>query len=141
MTVNQSQSASEGTERTTVAAIFSDRAAAEHAINDLKAFGLRDDQIGVAMRERSAQGELIEEPGTKAVEGAVGGAVGGGLLGGVAGFLVGAGALVIPGIGPQRRGWSTGVRVWISRWHRDRRCGPWRGSGWPGRCVSGHGHP
>lgn len=86
--------------RQTVAALFQSRQDAENAINALKASGFRGDQIGVAMRDRTAQGELIEDTGSKAAEGAATGAVGGGLLGGVVGFLVGIGALAIPGIGP-----------------------------------------
>jgi Heat induced stress protein YflT domain len=88
------------TGRKTVAALFQNRQDAETAINALKANGFRGDQIGIAMRDRTAQGELIEETGSKAAEGAVTGAVGGGLLGGIAGFLIGIGALAIPGIGP-----------------------------------------
>jgi hypothetical protein len=87
-------------DRKAVAALFHNPADGERAINALKAAGFKGDQIGVAMRDRNAQGYLIEEHGTKATEGAVSGAVGGGLLGGLAGFLVGIGALAIPGIGP-----------------------------------------
>jgi len=86
--------------RQTVGALFQNRSDAENAINALKARGFRGDQIGIAMRDRTAQGQLIEETGTKAAEGATTGAVSGGLLGGVVGFLVGVGALAIPGIGP-----------------------------------------
>lgn len=86
--------------RKTVAALFRNRDDAENAINALKANGFRGDQIGIAMRDRTAQGKLIEDTGSKAAEGAATGAVGGGLLGGVVGFLVGVGALAIPGIGP-----------------------------------------
>jgi hypothetical protein len=87
--------------RSTVAAVFRDRHQAERAIDDLRAAGFTGDQIGVALRDRTEQGELIEETGTNAVEGAVSGALGGGLLGGVAGFLVGlVSALALPGIGP-----------------------------------------
>lgn len=86
--------------RQTVAALFENRADAESAINSLKAAGFRGDQIGIALRDRSAQGKLIEDTGSKAAEGAASGAVGGGLLGGLLGFLVGVGALAIPGIGP-----------------------------------------
>jgi hypothetical protein len=86
--------------RQTVAALFSNRQKAEDAINALKARGFRGDAIGIAMRDRTAQGELIEDTDTRAAEGAATGAVGGGLLGGVVGFLVGVGALAIPGIGP-----------------------------------------
>lgn len=66
----------------------------------MKALGLRGDQIGIAMRDRTTQGELIEDTGTHAAEGAVSGAVGSGVLGGLIGFLVGIGALTIAGIGP-----------------------------------------
>lgn len=86
--------------RKTVAALFRTREDAENAINALKANGLRGEQIGIAMRDRTAQGELVKETGSKAAEGAATGAVGGGLLGGIVGFLVGVGALAIPGIGP-----------------------------------------
>jgi hypothetical protein len=86
--------------RTTVAASFDDRADAERAVNALKAAGFSGDQIGVALRDRTAQGELMEDTGTKAATGAATGALGGGLLGGLVGWLVGIGALAIPGIGP-----------------------------------------
>src|SRR5688572_29902111 len=86
--------------RQTVAASFEDRDDAERAINALKASGFAGDQIGVALRDRTAQGQLVEDTGTKAGAGAASGALGGGLLGGLVGFLVGAGALAIPGIGP-----------------------------------------
>jgi hypothetical protein len=89
------------TTRAVVAAVFTDRSAAERAIDALRAAGFSGKQVGVAMRDRSEAGELIKDTGTSAVEGAVSGAVGGGLLGGVAGFLVGlVSALVIPGVGP-----------------------------------------
>src|SRR5438445_11449576 len=85
-------------DRKAVAALFQNPADGERAINALKNAGFKGDQIGVALRDRNAQGKVIEETGTKATEGAVSGAVGGGILGGLAGFLVGIGALVIPGI-------------------------------------------
>lgn len=86
--------------RQTVGALFQTRMDAENAINALKARGFRGDQIGIAMRDRTEQGQLIEDTGSKAAEGATTGAVSGGVLGGVVGFLVGVGALLIPGIGP-----------------------------------------
>src|SRR4029079_16072887 len=88
------------TGRTTIAGLFGEREAAVAAINDLKDAGFRPDDVGVAMRDRTDQGDLAEETGTKAAEGATAGALGGGLLGGLVGFLVGIGALAIPGIGP-----------------------------------------
>ncbi|HXI17418.1 MAG TPA: general stress protein, partial [Chloroflexota bacterium] len=88
------------TGRSTIAGLFTDRADAERAINDLKAAGFSADSVGVAMRDRTEQNQLVEDTGTHAGAGAVSGALGGGLLGGVVGFLVGVGALAIPGIGP-----------------------------------------
>jgi len=83
-----------------VAGLFTDRKDAERAINELKSMGFTGDEIGVAMRDRTAQGEMVEDTGSRAAEGATAGAVGGGVLGGLAGFLAGIGALAIPGIGP-----------------------------------------
>jgi hypothetical protein len=86
--------------RKTIAGLFTERADAEKAINDLKSAGFRPEDVGVAMRDRNEQNELIEDHGTTAADGAGAGALGGGLLGGLVGFLVGIGALAIPGIGP-----------------------------------------
>jgi hypothetical protein len=88
-------------ERRTVAGLFPDRDRAGQAIDALKAAGFTGDHIGVALRDRTAQGVLLEEAGTQgAEEAAATGALGGGLLGGLAGLLIGIGALVIPGLGP-----------------------------------------
>jgi hypothetical protein len=86
--------------RAVIAGLFTDRDEAVAAIEDIKAAGFRPEDVGVAMRDRTAQGELVEDTGTKAAEGAAAGAVGGGALGALVGFLVGLGALAIPGIGP-----------------------------------------
>lgn len=100
-TPNRPESTRDMTGRSTVAAVFRERSAAERAIDELRAAGFAGDQIGVALRDRDETGRLADDTGTSAVEGAVGGALGGGLLGGLAGFLVGLiSALVIPGIGP-----------------------------------------
>jgi hypothetical protein len=80
--------------------IFRDRESAESGITTLRESGFDQDQIGVAMRDQSAQSQLMMETGTKATEGAATGAAGGGVVGGLIGLLVGAGALVIPGLGP-----------------------------------------
>lgn len=89
--------------RNVVAASFEDRADAERAINALRDAGFPGDRIGVALRDRTAQGQIVEDTGatgSKAAEGAATGALGGSLLGGLVGWLVGLGALAIPGIGP-----------------------------------------
>jgi hypothetical protein len=88
-------------ERRTVAGLFPDRDRAEQAIAALQAAGFAGDQIGVALRERTAQGVLLEETDTQVAEEAAStGALGGGLLGGLTGLLIGLGALAIPGLGP-----------------------------------------
>ena len=89
-----------GSDRPTVVGLFRDRSDAEAAIRDLKSAGFGENDIGAAMRDRDQQGELVDEHGTKAAEGATTGAVSGGVVGGVLGFLAGVGALAIPGIGP-----------------------------------------
>ena len=76
------------------------RASVERAIRRLKDQGFSEDQIGVAIKDRQQQQDLIEGTGTQAAEGATAGAIGGGVLGGVIGLLAGVGALAIPGVGP-----------------------------------------
>jgi uncharacterized protein (TIGR02271 family) len=84
----------------TVVGLFHNQADAERAIKRLKQEGFSEDQIGVALKDRKRQDELIEGTGTQAAEGAATGALGGGVLGGVIGLLAGVGALAIPGVGP-----------------------------------------
>src|SRR6476469_975872 len=81
----------------TVVGLFARRRDAEAAIRDLKAAGFRDDQIGVALQDREAQGELLESTGAKEAQGAAVGALSGGLVGGLIGLL---GSLLVPGVGP-----------------------------------------
>ncbi|MFL5461201.1 MAG: YsnF/AvaK domain-containing protein [Gemmatimonadales bacterium] len=84
----------------TVVGLFHNQADAERAIQRLKERGFAENQIGVAIKDRSKQEDLIEGTGTQAAEGAATGAIGGGVLGGVIGLLAGVGALAIPGVGP-----------------------------------------
>lgn len=84
----------------TVVGLFKNQIDAERAIERLKQEGFSENQIGVAMRDRGQQQELVEGTGTQAAEGAATGAISGGVLGGVVGLLAGVGALAIPGIGP-----------------------------------------
>jgi hypothetical protein len=86
--------------RDTVVGIFHDRDDAQDAINALRDAGFAPDEISVLARDRDQAGALAAETGTEAGAGAATGALTGGLLGGVAGWLVGIGALAIPGIGP-----------------------------------------
>ena len=90
----------ESTTSATVVGLFQNQADAERAIRRLKEEGFSESQIGVAIKDRHQQQDLVEGTGTQAAEGAATGAIGGGVLGGVIGLLAGVGALAIPGVGP-----------------------------------------
>jgi hypothetical protein len=81
--------------------IFSDRAHFEAALDALRAAGFRNSDVSAIIPERDhTTKDLAAEINTKAPEGAATGAGTGAALGGVLGWLVGIGALAIPGIGP-----------------------------------------
>ena len=86
-----------GTHGRTVVGLFTERSDAENAIRQLRDAGFTEQQVGIAMRNRDEQRQLMEDTGTTAAEGAAVGAVSGGVLGGLIGLL---GSLLIPGIGP-----------------------------------------
>src|ERR1700719_1445732 len=69
-------------------------------INQLKVAGFSDDDISVLFPDSEATRHFAHEQHTKAPEGAAAGAGGGVVIGGALGWLVGIGALVIPGMGP-----------------------------------------
>jgi hypothetical protein len=77
-----------------------DVAQAARIVEDLKMAGFSNNDISVLLPDKSGTREFAHEKGTKAPEGAVTGAGAGGLLGGALGWLVGIGALAIPGLGP-----------------------------------------
>lgn len=77
--------------------MFKDRDEAIEAIRALQSAGFKQSQIGVAMKDRGDNRDLLEETGTEAAKGAASGAVGGGVLGGLVGLLS---SLLIPGLGP-----------------------------------------
>jgi hypothetical protein len=67
---------------------------------NLRQAGFTANDISVLFPDRSGTRDFAHEQHTKAPEGAVTGAAGGGVLGGALGWLVGIGALAIPGVGP-----------------------------------------
>jgi len=85
---------------TAVFGIYRSRAAAEEAVDALKAAGYRNTDISVLLPENEGTKDFAHEKGTKAPEGATTGATSGVVIGGVLGGLIGAGALVVPGLGP-----------------------------------------
>lgn len=88
-TRNANQSFTPTLKRSTITAVFPDRAEARHVINDLRAFGLRLDQISVAMRDRRQQDQLITDTGARAATGAANGAAVKRPDGGLRGFFNG----------------------------------------------------
>lgn len=84
-------------------AVFSlvdSQSTAETIVERLRVAGFSGDDISVLLPDRSGTRDFAHKKETKAPEGAVTGAGAGGLAGGALGYLVGIGALAIPGVGP-----------------------------------------
>jgi hypothetical protein len=86
--------------KTSVFAIYADRAGAERAVSGLMNAGFGSEAISVLLPENLGAREIGTEKATKAPEGATAGAGTGAVLGGALGLLAGIGALAIPGVGP-----------------------------------------
>src|SRR5262252_2640724 len=69
-------------------------------VERLRAAGFSNDDISVLCPDKAGTKDFAHEQHTKAPEGAAAGAGTGGVLGGALGWLVGIGALAIPGLGP-----------------------------------------
>jgi hypothetical protein len=72
----------------------------EQVVEQLKVAGFRNDDISVLFPDKQSTRDFAHEKNTKAPEGAAAGAGAGLVLGGTLGWLVGIGALAIPGLGP-----------------------------------------
>ncbi len=88
------------TNNKSVFGIFMKRTDVETAIDALKAEGFSSADVSVLLPENVKSGELATEQSTKAPTGAAVGVGSGAAVGGALGWLVGIGALAIPGIGP-----------------------------------------
>jgi uncharacterized protein (TIGR02271 family) len=77
-----------------------DSAQAEALVDRLKAEGISKNDISALLPDTRETRDFSKNVGTKAPEGAAAGIGTGGLLGGGLGWLVGIGALAIPGLGP-----------------------------------------
>lgn len=81
--------------------IYNDRASFESGVDALRAAAFRAADISAILPERDrTTKDLAHEINTKAPEGIAAGAGSGAAAGGVLGWLVGIGALAIPGVGP-----------------------------------------
>jgi hypothetical protein len=81
--------------------LYKDRASFETAVDALRTAGFRNSDVSAILPDRDhTTKDLAHEINTKTPEGIAAGAGAGAALGGVLGWLVGVGALAIPGIGP-----------------------------------------
>ena len=80
--------------------IARDRSQAVSIVERLRAAGFSNNSISVLLPDKTGTRDFAHEQHTKAPEGAAAGAATGGVLGGGLGWLVGIGALAIPGLGP-----------------------------------------
>src|ERR1700756_525943 len=85
---------------TAVFGIYPSLTSVEISVDELKSAGFRNTDISVLFPESSGTRDFAHEKSTKAPEGATTGAGTGGVLGGALGWLMGIGALAIPGLGP-----------------------------------------
>jgi hypothetical protein len=85
--------------KTAVLGIYPDYSSVEHAVDVLKEAGFRNTDISVLFPEKAGSKNFAHDKGTRAPEGAVTGAGTGAIVGGTLGWLVGIGALAIPGLG------------------------------------------
>jgi hypothetical protein len=80
--------------------IFKNRAHVEQGLSLIRDNGFRPEDVSVLLPETLGNKDMGVENATKSPEGAASGGAAGAVAGGVLGWLVGIGALAIPGIGP-----------------------------------------
>ncbi len=85
---------------TSVYGIYTHRTELENGIDQLRSNQFRHEDISVLMPHNDGNKELATELNSKAPEGATTGGATGALVGGTLGWLLGIGALAIPGLGP-----------------------------------------
>jgi len=85
---------------TAVFGIYRNRADVENAVDTLRREEFRNTDISVLFPENEGTKDFAHEKKTKAPEGTATGATTGAIVGGGLGWLVGIGALAIPGLGP-----------------------------------------
>jgi hypothetical protein len=82
-----------------VLGIYPDYSSVENAVDVLKEAGFRNTDISVLFPEKAGSKNFAHDKGTRAPEGTAAGAGTGAIVGGTLGWLVGIGALAIPGLG------------------------------------------
>jgi hypothetical protein len=87
-------------ENIAVFGIFSTYSSVELAVDELRDSGFRNVDISVLLPQNIGSKDFAHKSATRALEGPTSGASAGAVLGGALGWLVGVGALAIPGLGP-----------------------------------------
>ena len=85
---------------TAVFGIYSNYSALENAVEALKEAGFRNTDVSLLCSENVGTKDFSHIKTTKAPEGAAAGAASGAAIGGAVGWLLGIGALSLPGVGP-----------------------------------------
>lgn len=85
---------------TAVFGLYPSLISVEIGVNELKSDGFNNTDISVLFPESAGTRDFAHEKNTKAPEGATTGAGTGVILGGALGWLMGIGALAVPGLGP-----------------------------------------
>jgi hypothetical protein len=85
---------------TSIFGIYTNYAGVESGVDGLKAAGFSNRDISVLFPESAGTKDFAVAKATKAPEGATAGAGTGAVVGGAMGWLLGIGALAIPGLGP-----------------------------------------
>lgn len=98
-TIDKEEHAMAG-KNTAVFGIYADTDALADGLAGLKEKNFRNTDISVLYPENVGSKDLAHEKNTKAPEGATAGAGTGAAIGGILGWLVGIGAIAIPGLGP-----------------------------------------
>jgi hypothetical protein len=86
-------------DNTSVYGIMKSHKQLEEALGQLRNYSFRAEDISVLQPETLGTKDMVVENSTKSPEGAVAGGAAGVVTGGVLGWLVGIGALAIPGVG------------------------------------------
>ena len=87
-------------EKIAVLGVYANYASVESGVDVLKEAGFRNTDISVLFPDKAGSKHFAHDKGTRAPAGAAVGAGTGAVLGGTLGWLVGIGALAIPGLGP-----------------------------------------
>jgi hypothetical protein len=85
---------------TAVFGLYPNQTSLQEGVEALRTAGFRATDISVLFPENVGTKDFAHEKGSKAPEGVAAGATTGAVAGGVLGWLVGIGALAIPGLGP-----------------------------------------